>query len=69
MLSSVLEAFCSASGLKVNLEKSIFMASNNVSRLKCDKFARMASIQPTSNIGKHLGFPMIKGRTRTSDSN
>lgn len=67
LLTKVLEKFCLASELKVNLEKSKFMASSNVSRSKSQKFASVASISPMNNLGKYLRFSQISGRVSKAD--
>ena len=62
LVNKVLNQFCQACSLKVNFEKSRFMALPNVPQIKCQNFANIATIQQPSSIGKYLGFPLINGR-------
>lgn len=61
--------FCSASGLKVNLDKSRIMGSKNVSRGKKEKFSRLSSIKVAGDLRKYLGFPLIQGRVKMAHFN
>ena len=61
--------FCSASGLKVNLDKSRIMVSKNVSRGKKEKFSRLSSIKVAGDLRKYLGFPLIQGRVKRAHFN
>ncbi|XP_057419022.1 uncharacterized protein LOC130713254 [Lotus japonicus] len=63
----VLEDFCGASGLKINLSKSKAMASWCVDGAVKDRIAAITSIPFTNNIGKYLGFPIHIGRVRKED--
>lgn len=69
LVKEVLDIFCKASGLKVNLQKSRFMSSNNISHVKIQKFASISLFQHTRQIGHYLGFPMLQGQTRNRDFN
>lgn len=69
LTKEVFDIFCKASGLKVNLQKSRFMTSNNISHVKIQKFASISLFQHTRQIGNYLGFPMLQGRTRNRDFN
>jgi len=70
-MKEVLDLYCkaSASGGKVNLQKSRFMTSNSILHVKIDKFISISHFQHTRQIGKYLGFPMLSGQTRNSDFN
>ena len=61
LADAVLHYFCLAFGLKVNLERSKFMASRNVLYTKCEKFVALAFIHQTDHLGKYLGFPLVPG--------
>ncbi|GAU42583.1 hypothetical protein TSUD_302990 [Trifolium subterraneum] len=67
MVKQVLHSFCHASGLKVNIQKSRFMASHNISRVKVAKFESIVHFNHNSHLGKYLGFPMLSGRIKNSD--
>lgn len=67
MVKEVLEAFCVASGLKINVQKSRFLASKNVPRQKISHFESIIGYHHTHNLGKYLGFPMLTGRVKKSD--
>ena len=67
LVSKVLNDFCAVSGLKVNLAKSIVMASKCVPHLKCDKFSSICQMSFIRNISKYLGFPLLSGRIRKED--
>jgi len=67
LVRDVLQNFCSASGLKINIQKSKFTASSNVSQPKKQKFEAFLQFNHTSHMGKYLGFPMLSGRIKNSD--
>ncbi|KHN04091.1 Putative ribonuclease H protein, partial [Glycine soja] len=69
LVMEVLEAFCGASGLKVNVHKTHIMTSKHVSTIKVNRFAAISQFQHTRQIGKYMGFPMLTGRVRNSDFN
>lgn len=56
-----------ASGLKVNLQKSRFLASRNVARTKVDKFASICGFHGTKKLDRYLGFPLLSGRVKKCD--
>ena len=56
MVHKVLDIFCKASGLKINVQKSRIMVSKNIPRRKSNKFADVLGFQATKNIGKYLVF-------------
>lgn len=62
MLKEVLDQFCLALGLKVNMHKSIFLASKNIPRRRIGNF-----FNNTSNLGKYLGFPLLTERVKNND--
>lgn len=64
MVQEVLHDFCLASGLKINIHKSRFLASRNVTRAKNSKFESIIGYQHNFNLGKYLGFPMLAGRVK-----
>lgn len=67
LVKEVLDAFCHASGLKVSIQKTRFMAFKNMSRGKISKFAAAIDFHHTSNLGKYLGFPLLTGRVKKAD--
>lgn len=67
IIRDVLQEFCKASGLKVNIHKSCFMSSKNVTHIKVAKVASIVNFKHTVNLGKYLGFPMWTGRVKNSD--
>lgn len=67
LMKDVLDTFCNASSLKVNVHKTRFLASKNVPRSKINKFVSITSFHHTSNLVKYIGFPMLAGRVRNSD--
>jgi hypothetical protein len=54
--------FCHASGLKMNIQKSRFMVSTNVSRVKLAKFESIVHFNHNTHLEKYLGFSMVSGR-------
>lgn len=67
LVQEVLHTFCLASGLKINVQKSSFIASRNVPRSNISQFASIVGYQHTQKLGKYLGFPMLSGRVTKSD--
>lgn len=67
MVKDVLDAFCLASGMKINLQKSRFLPSNNLNRAKIRKFESMIEVKHTFSIGKYLGFPLLSGKVKNAD--
>ena len=63
----MLDQFCLASGLKVNIQKSKFSVSANMHRWKIDQFHSIMGIPHTYDIGKYLGFPLLKGRVTNAN--
>ena len=69
LVRDVLKKNCFASGLKINIQKSKFMSSSNVSRPKQHKFEYLLQFNHTSHLGKYLGFSMLLGRIKNPDFN
>ncbi|XP_057418950.1 uncharacterized protein LOC130713176 [Lotus japonicus] len=67
VVHQVLERFCGASGLKINLAKSKAMASWCVDMSLRNRIVALTSIPFTENFDKYLGFPIYKGRARRED--
>ncbi|XP_057443830.1 uncharacterized protein LOC130735982 [Lotus japonicus] len=67
VVHGVLERFCRASGLRVNVAKSKAMASLHVSEGLKERIVVVTSIPFTANLGKYLGFPIIYGRVKKED--
>lgn len=67
LAQEVLRSFCHASGLKVNVQKTRFLATKNVARFKIDKYAAITGFQSTTNLGRYLGFPLFSGRVKKGD--
>lgn len=67
LISEVLNKFCDSSGLSINLEKSRAMCSHRMSRAKKAELASLSPIQFTSDLGRYLGFPLVRGRVKKSD--
>lgn len=66
-MHEVLQAFCLASGLKINIQKSRFLASKNVSCARISKFETIIGYRHNYNLGKYLGFPILAGCVTKSD--
>ncbi|CAA7037248.1 unnamed protein product [Microthlaspi erraticum] len=62
VIRGVLERFCLASGQKVSLEKSKIYFSANVARELRDEISGASGIQPTCDLGKYLGMPVLHKR-------
>ena len=62
LVSDLLQDFCNASGLKVNLFKSRAMCYANVSRQRKELFNSISSIRFAADLGKYLGFPLVSKR-------
>lgn len=67
LVQDVLNAFCLASGMKVNIQKSQFLPSKNIPQSKVTKFEGILEIKHTYNIGRYLGFPLLAGRATKND--
>lgn len=64
LVQDVLRGFFLAYGLKVNVHKSNFFASKNVSRSQIQKFVYILNFQRTHHPSKYLGFPLITSKTK-----
>lgn len=62
MVTNTLQDFCDASGMKVNLDKSRMFCSTNVDQRRQHELSAISGISRTSNLGKYLGLPLLKGR-------
>ncbi|XP_020999589.1 uncharacterized protein LOC110281570 [Arachis duranensis] len=62
-------AFCRASGMKVNFNKSRAICSMNVSRQRKDLFTGISSIRFANSLGKYLGVPLKHGRVTKAGFN
>lgn len=67
LVQQVLDSFCLASGMKINIQKSRFLPSKNIPRSKVAKFESILHFQHTYNIGKYLSFPLLFGRVSKTD--
>ena len=52
--------------LKINLQKSRFLASKNMPWRKVDKIASTLGFQSTQNINNYLDFPLVASRVKKS---
>lgn len=53
----------------MNLTKSKVFASSGIPTSKKAKVTEISGISFTTNLGKHLGFPMMKGKVKKEDYN
>ncbi|KHN47211.1 Putative ribonuclease H protein, partial [Glycine soja] len=67
LVSQVLDSFCKASNLKINLHKSRFIVSSNVPRQKILKYTSILGFQYRNKIDKYLGFPILTKRVKKFD--
>lgn len=67
LVSQVLDSFCKASGLKINLHKSRFIVFSNVPRRKISKYTSILGFQYMNKIDKYLGFPILTRRAKIYD--
>ena len=58
VVKACLEAFCSASGEKVNATKSKVFFSHNVNHLRAGEIANTLGFSLSSDLGKYLGLPL-----------
>lgn len=66
LINGILNVFCKASGLEINLQKSRFLASKNMPWRKVDKIASTLGFQSTHNINNYLDFPLVANRVKKS---
>lgn len=69
LVNEVLQQFCMASGLKVNIQETRSFASKNVPYSKIANFASSSGFTYTYNLRKYLGFPLLSGRVKNTDFN
>lgn len=67
LVQEVLDTFCKASRMRVNIQKSRFLPSRNISRTKITKFEGIMNFKHNFTIGKYLGFPLLSGRVTNAD--
>lgn len=67
VVSSVLQDFSKASGLKVSVRKSRMMCSPGVSRQRRTILTSISSIPCTSDLGRYLGFSLLHRAHKRSD--
>ncbi|XP_019416401.1 PREDICTED: uncharacterized protein LOC109327691 [Lupinus angustifolius] len=63
-LSSILDDFCQASGMKVNVEKSNFICSKSFSNVRKRSFMSICGMRIVSNLENYLGIPLVHGKVR-----
>lgn len=51
----------------MNIQKSKFLVSRNIFKIKKDKFTSIIDFSHSMNLGRFLGFPLLSGRVRKSD--
>lgn len=66
LINGILNVFCKASGLEINLQKSRFLASKNMPWRKVDKITSTLGFQSTQNINNYLDFPLVASRVKKS---
>lgn len=66
-INSVVQEFCSKSGLKVSDSKSRVFFSPNVETDLRDSMVNLLGFNFTSNLGRYLGFPLKHPGTRRHD--
>ncbi|CAL1382969.1 unnamed protein product [Linum trigynum] len=62
IIKQCLEDFCSSSGQKVNLNKSVLYVSPNIRRDMAQNLSNRANIPLTADLGRYLGLNAIHGR-------
>ncbi|XP_057734404.1 uncharacterized protein LOC130949790 [Arachis stenosperma] len=65
----VLETFCKASGMKINVDKSKALCSKNVSVTRKEVFTGVSSIRFVQDLGKYLGVTLSHFRVTCSAFN
>ena len=68
-IHNLFDRFNKASGLKINIAKSIAYYSTGTPQGKITNLTTIYGIQSTTSLGKYLGFPMLQGRPKRSDFN
>lgn len=59
-INSILQTFASYSWLSINKHKSKLFFSNSCSSNLCEEINQILNISKTSDLGKYLGFPLLK---------
>lgn len=59
-INSILQTFASYSWLSINKHKSKLFFSNSCSSNLCEEISQILNISKTSDLGKYLGFPLLK---------
>lgn len=67
VMAGILQAFCSASGQRVNMAKSRIWYSPNTTRGIIQTISSKLGISPTQDLGKYLGIPLVSGRICSKD--
>nr|KYP32426.1 Putative ribonuclease H protein At1g65750 family [Cajanus cajan] len=67
VMASMLENFCTASGLKINLEKSKFVVSKGVPSARLEHLEETLSIEHTPRFKRYLEILMIQGKAKILD--
>lgn len=67
LVSSILQKFGEASGLKVNVNKSRTFFSTGVPNAKVRKSTQITQIREAKTLEKYLGFPLPHGRQTRKD--
>jgi hypothetical protein len=67
IIKDVVQSFCLASGMRINIQKSKFLTSKNHSRTKVAHLESILEFRQTTNIEKYLGFPLLSGRVKNSN--
>jgi hypothetical protein len=68
-IRDLFDKFSQASGLKINLSKSIAFYSSGIPNQKITTLTSISGIRSTTSLEKYLGFPILKGRPKRSDFN
>jgi hypothetical protein len=68
-VTDLFDRFSHASGLKINLSKSIAFYSSGTPQGKINNITSISGIRSTISLDKYLGFPILKGRPKRSDFN
>lgn len=62
IIKRCLDSFCSASGLKVSLEKKKLFCSHNTNHVIKEDLSRLSGFMLSGNLGKYLGLPLHHNR-------
>ncbi|KAF1893070.1 hypothetical protein Lal_00015265 [Lupinus albus] len=64
--TKTMDKLCKSSSLKVNVDKSKYMCSRNVSTRRWNSFVNICSMRAVCNLGIYLGIPLFQGRVARS---